>query len=672
MEYFITAKKSSEDMRIEFTNFMEENFPDIRFEIGINYKMLRYIQYHLYIKNPYDLKNYSQISERLDPENTSSSPINTLIDIFLDNLYPESKSIWYKPSSVIVYKNPLIYDIDFNIPEDIKYYINNNLKNPLYILDRDGYLSNELSIIEGLDSILIQTQPASANFAPNIVGNYAFTGFKVASRSPLLTDYFSTYVIPDAPSIFVDLVKNRERVLKRIYIVASQEILSDKELWANIIFPVLNCPADEFDEFIRSFKTEESLEKDAMRLVYTINRRTKEKLKDLQSKQTITSQRINDLIYEVGALQADLRTFRNEYVSTLHGSRNRKYIIKKILGEFQNILNLPEVTDVRVAFEEESSICVDIEALPCESGERVNVEPPVLGPYTLEIEPHTLSIRILNSGNPREGYAHPHCSNGDVPCFGDFTDIHGMITDGEYTSAVAQIIHGFLRCYNIHDQWGKHIFFWSPHYGFESLISSGTLGDWDLSDYADEYFEIYGSNIYEDYTCEYCHEPLDYCICVYCSDCGDRISECECERCPNCNELIDDCECNRCSECGELDEDCCCERCDVCGALIGDCECERCPDCGEFVEDCECEYLEESEENPQEECQEESQEEPQSETTRACNTCGAILHQSYHSTRCLNCLLEELHCEGIPITRAVVEACHRQLTTLPQTVETSF
>jgi hypothetical protein len=170
---------------------------------------------------------------------------------------------------------------------------------------------------------------------------------------------------------------------------------------------------------------------------------------------------------------------------------------------------------------------------------------PVIGPYKITCGVSTADMKVENTGNPKEGHAHPHCPQGGKPCIGNYTDVYYHISKFELCNAV-ELIKIFLSSVNLEDSWGQRLGNWDKDFMFQLFVDQGL--ERKIESRWNEDFKKWskgrslpGMEVAPN--CTHCGFPQASCACEFCSVCGSRVAECTCERCDDCGERVVDCIC---------------------------------------------------------------------------------------------------------------------------------
>jgi hypothetical protein len=185
---------------------------------------------------------------------------------------------------------------------------------------------------------------------------------------------------------------------------------------------------------------------------------------------------------------------------------------------------------------------------------------PLIGPYKVTINANQAEVKVSNTGNAKDGWAHPHCHQNEKPCFGNYTDLYYHISKYEL-STVVELLKIFLGTFNPDDVWGQNLGLWDLDYMFQVYTDLGKIskleGRWNT-----EYKKwSKGKDLpemAEGARCSYCDELEEECQCHFCEDCGEHEDDCHCEHCEDCGELLRNCGCDRCEVCRQLMYNCSC------------------------------------------------------------------------------------------------------------------
>jgi protocadherin alpha len=374
-------------------------------------------------------------------------------------------------------------------------------------------------------------------------------------------------------------------------------IMRTKKFWEDFVFAQLldgNSPDTFFEGihnslFIARIFAEKLVEKERHEIVLLEDRINDRRIE------------INSQITYVSRLNIQNREDESTLVYKKRNVTNTSALSNKILTELRILKEnkLVESVDLvgKVVFINTHPILVD------------NVVP--IGGYRIHLNIEANTINIENTENPQRDYDHPHV-NCTTPCWGNYTDVYTHLSDLEL-STVFELIVRFLSSWNPHDSWGKNLIMWDAKYAFDTLKEMELL-DTVPSEWADEYYDVYGESLA--LTCSYCGCREEDCYC-YCPRCGDlKDGECGCNWCPECRELHErnyrNCDCDRCEYCEELEDYCTCERCAYCDEKEEECICDICQFCDEKAAACVCERCEVCESVKEMcTCQEESNEQVQ-------------------------------------------------------------
>lgn len=314
--------------------------------------------------------------------------------------------------------------------------------------------------------------------------------------------------------------------------ISIYSLLEDVSFWKEVLIPLATTDFEDLKEILRNQELPIEIQAENYRTLVDADL-----LKDIEvTKARMVDAQKNIPYYSnlITNSKLDVERQKEILISKEAQLRSRKSI-ESLTQELNTIKTLPYIETMSIGDKILSFVTKPIQ---------IN-DGPFLGGYKVEYRGVDSTVRVTNVVNPKEGLAHPHCSQGDMPCFGNYSDVAFRFESGDFLVGI-ELMYIFLSAYNPEDEWGQRMIFWDAKYMFEDCKERGIHPRWES--YASKaYYSLYGSYPENgDYYCPCCEQEANYCDCDRCSYCNGLITQdygddsCNCDRCEECNELIDD------------------------------------------------------------------------------------------------------------------------------------
>lgn len=149
-----------------------------------------------------------------------------------------------------------------------------------------------------------------------------------------------------------------------------------------------------------------------------------------------------------------------------------------------------------------------------------------MGEYEIQLY-LTGHVKLINIYDRKNGYDHPHVSNG-IPCLGNLSQsIPRMIAEGDYLE-VLLVMYDYLKTIN-RGGW----------------YTSGNIYNWPVVKSRIKTLKLSPVNSQD--MCGRCGNEQDSCSCQHCEHCDRIIEDCDCVFCEHCDRLLEDCDNDPCS-----------------------------------------------------------------------------------------------------------------------------
>jgi protocadherin alpha len=352
--------------------------------------------------------------------------------------------------------------------------------------------------------------------------------------------------------------RNTSSVLAFNFVLDWEKLFSDPEsflwedsFWLEYVFPIL------FDDsIVFATKTAEikriiiNFRSYAAEYAVKAQEASQKQIKKLHDDMLKTRESINALISDITTSKRRIDEWSLQIVS-LEKEMAISNIKDKLLDEFERASKLVQNLEIT----DDGKIILYMHPVA------IDGDGPLIGPYKVSVDSAHAEVHIENTGNPKEGYAHPHCQQNHKPCFGNYTDLYYHISKFEL-STVIELLNVFLGTFNPDDVWGQNLGYWDKEYMFKVYTELKKVdrleGRWN-----DAYHKWAGKNLpgiapEENTTCSVCGATLENCSCHFCGYCGQHEENCTCEWCDECDRNINECTCPRCSNCDARVIDCEC------------------------------------------------------------------------------------------------------------------